>query len=131
MPDLTSSKWWRVATSTGSAASSDCSSIRRTRQEDWRKAHGLVIERSTLTREQLKKTIVEILRDHEWVKKRQLVKDADDYYLDLGMDSIDEVEFFMDLEKEFSISIPEEDVEKLNTVGKTLDYLLPKLNENG
>ena len=84
-----------------------------------------------MTREQLKKIIVVILRDHEWVKKRQLVKDADDYYLDLGMDSIDEVEFFMDLEKEFSISIPEEDVEKLNTVGKTLDYLLPKLNENG
>lgn len=84
-----------------------------------------------MTREQLKKIIVAILRDHEWVKKRQLVKDADDYYLDLGMDSIDEVEFFMDLEKEFSISIPEEDVEKLNTVGKTLDYLLPKLNENG
>lgn len=42
---------------------------------------------------------------------------------DLGADSLDKVEFIMDVEKEFGISIPDEEAEKLQTVGEAITYL--------
>lgn len=45
---------------------------------------------------------------------------------DLGADSLDTVELVMALEEEFSIEIPDEDAEKILTVGKALDYIKEK-----
>jgi acyl carrier protein len=42
---------------------------------------------------------------------------------DLGADSLDTVELIMEFEKEFDITIPDEDAEKIATVGDALDYL--------
>jgi acyl carrier protein len=42
---------------------------------------------------------------------------------DLGADSLDQVELVMELEKEFNISIPDEDAEKLTTVGDVMAYV--------
>ena len=42
---------------------------------------------------------------------------------DLGADSLDTVELVMALEEEFGIEIPDEDAEKILTVGKALDYI--------
>lgn len=42
---------------------------------------------------------------------------------DLGADSLETVELMMDLEKEFNITIPEEESEKLSTVGDALAYI--------
>jgi len=42
---------------------------------------------------------------------------------DLGADSLDTVELVMAFEEEFGVEIPDEDAEKLTTVGKALDYL--------
>lgn len=42
---------------------------------------------------------------------------------DLGADSLDTVELIMEFEKEFDITIPDEDAEKIGTVGDALDYL--------
>ena len=42
---------------------------------------------------------------------------------DLGADSLDVVELVMALEEEFSIDIPDEDADKLKTVGDALNYL--------
>lgn len=45
---------------------------------------------------------------------------------DLGADSLDTVELVMALEEEFEIEIPDEDAEKILTVGKALEYIKEK-----
>ncbi|HUU04382.1 MAG: acyl carrier protein [Acidobacteria bacterium] len=45
---------------------------------------------------------------------------------DLGADSLDQVELIMALEDEFELKIPEEEAEKLTTVGSAVDYVLKK-----
>ena len=50
----------------------------------------------------------------------QLSVDADE---DLGADSLDVVELIMGLETEFDIEIPDEDAEKISTVGDAVEYI--------
>ncbi len=45
---------------------------------------------------------------------------------DLGADSLDTVELIMEFEKEFDITIPDEDAEKIATVGDAVEYLQQK-----
>lgn len=45
---------------------------------------------------------------------------------DLGADSLDTVELIMEFEKEFDITIPDEDAEKIATVGDAVSYLSNK-----
>jgi acyl carrier protein len=45
---------------------------------------------------------------------------------DLGADSLDTVELIMELEKEFGVSIPDEDAESISTVGAAIDYIQSK-----
>jgi len=42
---------------------------------------------------------------------------------DLGADSLDQVELVMAFEEEFDIEIPDEDAEKIETVGKAVNYI--------
>ncbi len=42
---------------------------------------------------------------------------------DLGADSLDTVELIMEFEKEFGITIPDEDAEKISTVGDAIEYI--------
>ena len=42
---------------------------------------------------------------------------------DLGADSLDTVELIMEFEKEFNISIPDQDAEKIGTVGEAIKYI--------
>ena len=59
----------------------------------------------------------------------QLSVDADEVTLeasfvdDLGADSLDDVELIMGLETEFDIEIPDEDAEKISTVGDAVEYI--------
>ena len=45
---------------------------------------------------------------------------------DLGADSLDTVELIMEFEKEFDMTIPDEDAEKIATVGDAIDYVSEK-----
>lgn len=45
---------------------------------------------------------------------------------DLGADSLDTVELIMEFEKEFDLTIPDEDAEKIATVGEAVSYLQEK-----
>lgn len=47
---------------------------------------------------------------------------------DLGADSLDTVELVMEFEKAFGITIPDEDAEKIGTVGDAVNYLTSKAN---
>lgn len=42
---------------------------------------------------------------------------------DLGADSLDKVELIMELEKNFGVSIPDDEAEKLRTVGQAINYI--------
>lgn len=48
---------------------------------------------------------------------------------DLGADSLDTVELIMEFEKEFDITIPDEEAEKIVTVGDAIKYLKEKLGQ--
>ncbi|MGG7163671.1 acyl carrier protein [Clostridium ihumii] len=48
---------------------------------------------------------------------------------DLGADSLDIVELIMALEEEFDIEIPDEDAEKISTVGDVTEYLKTRIEE--
>ena len=47
---------------------------------------------------------------------------------DLGADSLDTVELIMALEEEFNVEIPDEDAEKMKTVGDAIKYIEEKSN---
>ncbi|BFU92624.1 MAG: acyl carrier protein [Nitrospira sp.] len=71
--------------------------------------------------ERVKKIIAEQLG----VEEDEVTPEAS-FVEDLGADSLDTVELVMALEEEFSIEIPDEDAEKILTVGKALDYIKEK-----
>jgi acyl carrier protein len=55
--------------------------------------------------------------------EREKLTDNASFIEDLGADSLDIVELVMEFEKEFNIDIPDEDAEKLRTVGEAISYL--------
>ena len=69
--------------------------------------------------------IRQIIADQLGVKKEE-VTDSAKFVDDLGADSLDTVELVMALEEEFGIEIPDEEAEKLVTVGDALRYIEEK-----
>jgi acyl carrier protein len=61
--------------------------------------------------------------------EREKLTDSASFMEDLGADSLDTVELVMAFEKEFDIDIPDEEAEKLRTVGDALKYLQDKLGK--
>jgi len=57
---------------------------------------------------------------------RDKISDNTSFINDLGADSLDTVELVMNFEDEFEISIPDEDAEKIQTVGDALTYIKSK-----
>ncbi len=66
--------------------------------------------------------IKKIIVDKLGVEESEVTNEAS-FTNDLGADSLDTVELIMEFEKEFDISIPDEDAEKIETVGDAIDYL--------
>ena len=54
---------------------------------------------------------------------REEVKPQASFVDDLGADSLDIVELVMSMEEEFDVEIPDEDVEKMQTIGDAVGYL--------
>ena len=74
--------------------------------------------------ERVKKIVVE----HLGVEENKVTPEAS-FIDDLGADSLDTVELVMAFEKEFDIDIPDEEAEKLRTVGQALQYLHEKMGK--
>jgi acyl carrier protein len=68
--------------------------------------------------ERVKKIIAEKLV----IEESEVVIEAN-FKKDLGADSIDLVELIMELEREFDLSIPDEEAEKIETVGDAVNFL--------
>ncbi len=69
--------------------------------------------------------VKQIIADQLGVKKEEVTDNAK-FVDDLGADSLDTVELVMALEEEFGVEIPDEDAEKLATVGDALRYIEEK-----
>ncbi|MBR9859864.1 acyl carrier protein [bacterium] len=63
-----------------------------------------------------------IIVDKLGVEESEVTQEAS-FTNDLGADSLDTVELIMEFEKEFNIAIPDEQAEKIGTVGEAVDYI--------
>jgi acyl carrier protein len=66
--------------------------------------------------------VKEIIVNELGVEAEKVTPDAS-FVEDLGADSLDTVELVMAFEEEFGIDIPDEDAEKMSTVGEAIKYL--------
>ncbi len=74
--------------------------------------------------ERVKEIIVEQLN----VDPAQVVREAS-FIDDLGADSLDTVELVMAFEEQFEIEIPDDEAERVTTVGSVIDYLNGKIGD--
>ena len=66
--------------------------------------------------------VKQIIVDKLGVEEAEITNEAS-FTNDLGADSLDTVELIMEFEKEFEISIPDEDAESIQTVGEAVSYI--------
>ena len=72
--------------------------------------------------------VKDIIAEQLGVKKEE-IKPESSFVDDLGADSLDTVEVVMALEEEFGIEIPDEDAEKITTVGEAVKYIDNKIEK--
>jgi len=70
--------------------------------------------------------VSKIIVDKLGVDESEVTSEAS-FTNDLGADSLDTVELIMEFEKEFELSIPDEQAEKIQTVGQAVSYLESQL----
>jgi acyl carrier protein len=83
---------------------------------------GEEVGKSMAVEDRIKKIIAEQLG----VDEDEVVAEAS-FVDDLGADSLDTVELVMAFEEEFDIEIPDEDAEKILTVGRAMEYIKEKM----
>lgn len=79
-----------------------------------------------MDKKELEGKIRDILVEHLGIAPEEVTPEAA-FIEDLGADSLDTVELVMELEETFDMQIPDEEAEKLTTVGAVTDYLVERL----
>ena len=75
---------------------------------------------ATMDREVIKKKLIPLIERITWEND---IKDESQFNYDLGFDSLDAVDLIIDTEREFGISIPDEQAEKVKTVKDAIDLI--------
>lgn len=75
------------------------------------------------TSEEIKEKVVKIVSEQMGVDKGEINLETS-FVNDLNADSLDTVELVMEFEDEFELSIPDEEAEKIQTVGQAVDYIM-------
>jgi acyl carrier protein len=74
----------------------------------------------------LEERVTEIIVGQLGISAEEVVPEAS-FIDDLGADSLDIVELVMAMEEEFDVEIPDEDAERIQTIGDAIAYLREKL----
>lgn len=77
---------------------------------------------------EIEKKVKEIVMEKLQVEAGAVTENAS-FIDDLGADSLDTVELVMDFEEKFGVEIPDEDAEKIRTVGDAIKYLEEKTKD--
>ena len=72
--------------------------------------------------EEIEDKVIEIVAEQMGVDKSEISRDTN-FANDLNADSLDTVELVMEFEDEFETSIPDEEAEKIQTVGQAIEYI--------
>jgi len=75
-----------------------------------------------MSEKSIEEKVKEIIVEQLGVNPEQVIPNAS-FIEDLGADSLDTVELVMAFEEEFSVEVPDEDAEKLQTVGDVIRYI--------
>jgi len=75
----------------------------------------------------IKAKVTEIIVNKLGVEETQIT-DTASFTKDLGADSLDTVELIMEFEKEFDLTIEDDEAENIQTVGSVVDFIYKKLN---
>ena len=67
--------------------------------------------------------VIDIISDKMGADKSEITRETS-FINDLNADSLDTVELVMEFEDEFDMSIPDEEAEKIQTVGAAIDYIV-------
>lgn len=79
-----------------------------------------------MTKEEIRLKVVEITKEKLGVEESRITDDSQ-YVKDLGADSLALVDITMALEDAFGTAIPDEDIEKIASVGQTVDYVMSRI----
>ena len=71
---------------------------------------------------EIEQRVIEIVSEQMGVEKGEITRDTS-FVNDLNADSLDTVELVMEFEDEFEMSIPDEEAEKIQTVGQAIAYI--------
>jgi len=72
--------------------------------------------------DEIETKVIEIVAEQMGVDKSEITRETS-FVNDLNADSLDTVELVMELEDEFEMSIPDDEAEKIQTVGQAIDYI--------
>jgi acyl carrier protein len=78
---------------------------------------------------EIQQKVTQILVDKIGIASTEATLDAN-FIKDLGIDSLDYAEIVMEFEQTFSIRIPDNDAEQLQTISQAVDYISKKVKQN-
>jgi len=73
--------------------------------------------------QEIESKVIDIISEQMGVEKSEITRETS-FINDLNADSLDTVELVMEFEDEFDMSIPDEEAEKIQTVGAAVDYII-------
>ena len=73
--------------------------------------------------QEIESKVIDIISEQMGVEKSEITRETS-FINDLNADSLDTVELVMEFEDEFDMSIPDEEAEKIQTVGAAIDYIV-------
>ena len=75
------------------------------------------------TEAEIQEKVSQIVSEQMGIDKSELTRETS-FVDDLNADSLDTVELVMEFEDEFEMSIPDEEAEKIRTIGQAIDYIV-------